>query len=335
MAHPNAEAVEQSTESGSALDDILKLAGEEPDAPLPDEEEDEEPAETDEGDEPEEEEAEDLEDEDEAEEPLEAIKPPVSLNKEQKAAFDQLPPELQKVWAETEAQRNEQVRQKTTEAAEATRSATAVAQAQLAAIQQQFAAELEVYAQAFMPVKPDVALLATDPAAYAQQAAIYEEMSAQYGTIMQQVNQARGQAQEFQVQSSQQDIAAEQALLKAQWPEILDPAKQAELWTGLVETGSDLGFTPENLGNSSASEMLALKKASEWRAKAAKWDAFQSSKMSKIRAAKDLPKVATPGTGARTSQSKADKAAAAFNRAKVSRSATDYVDFLEASGINL
>ena len=334
MAHPEAEAVEQSADSGSHLDDILKLAGEKPDLP---EEEEEEDAETDEGGEPETDEAEDetLEDEDEAEEPLEAIKPPVSLNKEQKAAFDQLPTELQKVWAETEAQRNEQVRLKTTEASEATRNATAVAQAQLAAIQQQYATELEVYAKAFMPVKPDRSLLANDPASYAQQAAIYEEMSAQYESIMQQVYQARGQAQEFQVQASQQDITAEQALLKAQWPEILDPAKQAELWTGLVETGGELGFTQENLGNSSASEMLALKKAGEWRAKAAKWDAFQSSKMAKIRAAKDLPKVATPGTGSRVNQSKADKATAAFNRAKVSRSANDYVDFFEASGVSL
>ena len=336
MAHPNAEAVEQSAEPGSALDDILKFAGEEPDQPLPEEEEEEKP-ETEEGDEPEAEE-ETLDDEDEADEPLEVIKPPVSFNKEMQAKFNALAetdPELAKAFADHELQRNEQVRLKTTEAAEATRNATAVAQAQLAAIQQQYATELEVYAKAFMPVKPDLALLANDPAAYAQQAAIYEEMAAQHDALMQQVYQARGQAQEFQVQASQQDIAAEQALLKAQWPEILDPAKQAELWSGLVETGGELGFTAENLGNSSASEMLALKKASEWRAKAAKWDAFQSSKMAKIRAAKDLPKVATPGTGARVNQSKADKAAAAFNRAKVSRSANDYVDFFEASGISL
>jgi len=55
MAHPEAEAVEQSTESGSTLDDILKLAGEEPDTP---QEEEEPEAETDEGGEPEAEDAE-------------------------------------------------------------------------------------------------------------------------------------------------------------------------------------------------------------------------------------------------------------------------------------
>ena len=325
--------VEQEAIPANPLDEILKLAGEEPEEEAPSEDDEElEPEDESEGDEPEEE---DEGEEDSADEPQEAIKPPVSLNKEQRAAFEQLPPELQKVWAETEAQRNEQVRQKTTEAAEATRSATQVAQAQLAAIQQQYAAELEVYAQAFQPVKPDYALLATDPAAYAQQTALYEQMSAQYEALMQQAGQARGQAQQVQQQVMQQSIEAEQALLKAEWPEILDPAKQADLWNNLVEVGADLGFNPENLSNSSASEMLALKKASEWRAKAAKWDAFQSSKMNKVRAAKNLPRVATPGTAAPRSASKADKAAAAFNRARQSKSGADYAEFLEAAGISL
>lgn len=325
--------VEQEAAPANPLDDILKLAGEEPEEEeSPEGDGDLEPEDESEGDEPEEE---DEGEADEADEPTEAIKPPVSLNKEQRAAFEQLPPELQKVWAETEAQRNEQVRQKTTEAAEATRNATAVAQSQLAAIQQQYATELEVYAQAFQPVKPDYNLLATDPAAYAQQSAIYEEMSAQYDTLMQQVAQVRGQAQQAQYQAAQQNIEAEQALLKAQWPEILDPAKQADIWNSIVETGKDLGFSQDNLSNSSASELLALKTANEWRAKAAKWDAFQSSKMHKVRAAKALPKVATPGTAAPRTASKADKAATAFNRARQSRSGVDYAEFLEASGISL
>lgn len=325
--------VEQEATPANPLEEILKLAGEEPEEEeTPPDEDGEEPEDESDGDEPEEE---DEGEEDEADEPSEAIKPPVSLNKEQRAAFEQLPPELQKVWAETEAQRNEQVRAKTTEAAEATRNATNVAQAQLAAIQQQYAAELEVYAQAFQPVKPDYSLLATDPAAYAQQTALYEQMSAQYDALMQQVGQARGQAQQVQQQVAQQTIEAEQALLKSQWPDILDPAKQADLWNNIVEVGQDLGFSPENLSNSSASEMLALKKAADWRAKAAKWDAFQSSKMTKVRAAKSLPRVATPGTASPRSASKADKAATAFNRARQTKSGDDYAAFLEAAGINL
>ena len=132
--HPAGESVEQSAAPANPLDEILKLAGEEPDAPVEPEEDELPEGDEDEGDEPEAEET-DGED-DEADEPSEAIKPPVSLSKEQRAAFEQLPPELKKVWAETEAQRNEQVRIKTTEAAEATRNATSQAQAELAAIQQ-------------------------------------------------------------------------------------------------------------------------------------------------------------------------------------------------------
>lgn len=323
--------VEQEAPSANPLDDILKLAGEEPEEEDPLDDGDEPESDT-EGDEPE---VEEEGEEDDADEPIEAIKPPVSLNKEQRAAFEQLPPELQKVWADTEAQRNEQVRQKTTEASEATRNATAVAQAQLAGIQQQYAAELEVYAQAFQPVKPDYSLLATDPAAYAQQTALYEQMSAQYEVLMQQAAQARGQAEQVQYQAVQQNIEAEQALLKSEWPEILDPAKQADLWRDLVETGEYLGFTQDNLSNSSASEMLALKRVSDLRAKAAKWDAFQSSKMTKVRAAKSLPRVATPGTANVRGVSKADKATTAFNRARQTKSGDDYAAFLEASGISL
>lgn len=333
MAHPEMEAVEQEAPPADPFDEILKLAGEEPEEEeTPPEDGEEEPDDDSEGEEPEDEEEGEA---DEADEPNEAIKPPVSLNKEQRAAFEQLPPELQKVWAETEAQRNEQVRQKTTEASEATRNASAVAQGQLAAIQQQYASELEVYAQAFQPVKPDYNLLATNPAAYAQQSAIYEEMTAQYDALMQQVSQVRGQAQQAQFQTAQHNIEAEQALLKAQWPEILDPAKQADIWNSIVETGKDLGFNQENLSNSSASELLALKTANEWRAKAARWDAFQSSKMTKVRAAKALPKVATPGTAAPRMASKADKAAAAFSRARQTKSGADYAEFFEASGISL
>src|SRR3546814_9927583 len=97
----------------------------------------------DEGDEPE-----DTDDTDDVDEPATAIEPPVSFNKEQKAAFAQLPPELQQTIADTEAQRNREVQLRTTEAAEAKRNAAAEAQSQLAAIQRQNADELATNAKA-------------------------------------------------------------------------------------------------------------------------------------------------------------------------------------------
>lgn len=325
--------VEQAPAQASPLDDILRLAGEEPDEQAPEPEEEEQPTEDEaEGEEPE---TEDEEGEaDDADEPVEAIKPPVSLNKEQRAAFEQLPPDLQKVWAESEAQRNEQVRIKTTEAAEATRNATSQAQAELAEIQKQYAAELEVYAEAFRPVKPDLSLLATNPAEYAQQSALYEQMDAQYQELMQRSQAAKGQSQQLDSARQAEMMKSEQARLRTEWPDILDPAKQADLWDGIVKTGQDLGFDPAMFQNANATEVLALKKASEWKAKAERWDAFQASKMTKVRAAKALPRVSTPGTAA-AKPSKSQQADNAFARARQTRSGDDYAAFLEASGIKL
>jgi len=326
--------VEQAAESGNPLDDILRLSGEEPDT-LPDEEEADDLEETTEGDEPEEEAA---SEEDEADEPSGAIKPPVSLNKEQRAAFEQLAetaPELAKAWVESEAQRNEQVRIKTTEAAEATRTATTKAQAEVAAVARQYAAELEVYAEAFRPSEPDLALLAENPQAYLQQKALSDQMTAQYQKLMQQVQAVRGQAGQFDQAALQDRVQAEQARLRSEWPDILDPAKQSDLWKGIQATGEAMGFTPNTLSNANATEMLALKAASEWKDKADRWDAFQASKMTKVRAAKNLPRTQTPGTAptrAVTGQAKADLA---WQRASKTKSGDDYAAFLEASGIKL
>jgi hypothetical protein len=334
MVQQDTATVEQPTDAGIPLDDaILKAAGIEMDDPVPEkeEEEDELPegeAEADEADE----EADG--EEDSADEPIEAIKPPVSLNKEQRTAFEQLPPDLQKVWAETEAQRNEQVRIKTTEAAEATRSATTQAKAELAQHLQSYAAELEVYAEAFLPRRPDVGLLGVDPAAYAQEAALYEQLSAQHETLMQRVNAARGQSAQLDQGRIAEQVQAEQALLKSEWPEILDPAKQSELWGGIQETAKAIGFDPAVLANANATEMLALRKVSELKAKADRWDAFQARKMDKVRAAKELPRVSRPGT-APARQSNAQKAEQAFSRARTSRSGDDYAAYFEASGIKL
>lgn len=341
MAHPQAEAVEPTI---SLDDQILEAAGIETDEPKEEEEPTDDPAEEgEEGDEPTEELEEESEDESEGEEdepaePTEVIKPPVSLNKDQKAAFTQLAeanPELAKVWAESEAQRNREVQTATTRAAEAQRTAATEAQGALAGIQRQYAAELEVYAQAFLPSKPDVSLLGTDPVAYAQEVALAEQMQAQHDEIMQRVAQIRGGADNIDHGQRQADIANNQAVLREAWPEILDPSQQPALWQGIVDVGSELGFTPELLNQANATEMLALRKARDWQTKAAKWDAHQARKMQNVRAAKELPKASKPGTSPSRQASKVSRADAAWERTRQSRNPTDFADYLENSGINL
>lgn len=340
-AHQGTEAVEQ-PQTGNPLDDILRLAGEEVEAEAqPTEDEPEPELETEEGEDPEAaEEPEEGEQEDgEDAEPEEAISAPVSLNKQQKAAFAQLPPELQKVWAESEAQRNMQVQQKTTEAAEATKNARqeafSAAQSELAKMWQQTAAELEVYASAFQPMEPDHSLLATNPQAYAEQIALSKQLGAQHQQMMQRIGELRQGSEQITQQQRADVLASEQAKLRSAWPEFFDPAKQSSLWQDVAATGKDMGFSEDVLANATASEILALKNASEWRSKAAKWDDFQSRKMAGVRAAKALPKAATPGIAPSRVVSKAARADQAWERAKQSRSGEAYADFLEASGIKL
>src|SRR3546814_264930 len=126
MAHPgeSPEAVDVPATPGNAVDDFAQFLDEleqddeiKQDAPDGD---DADEIDVDEGDEPE-----DTDDTDDVDEPATAIEPPVSFNKEQKAAFAQLPPELQQTIADTEAQRNREVQLRTTEAAEAKRNAAA------------------------------------------------------------------------------------------------------------------------------------------------------------------------------------------------------------------
>lgn len=330
MAHPEQEAVEADTNSGDPLDDIAKFIDDEPED-LPDEGGDN-PEDTDLTDD-------DLPDEGEEEqqdaEPEAAIRAPVSLNKEQREAFAQLPPELQKVWADGEAQRNREVQAKTTEAAEAKRNAQAVAQAELAQIQRQYADELEIYASAFKPVKPDYSLLATDPQAFAIETAQYEQLSAQYDQLMQQVARKREEADQFDHALWQHNVQQEQAKIRAEWPDFADPAKAQDVVATIQSAAELLGRSMDSLRNADAQDILNLKLISELKGKADKYDALMSRKMANVRAAKALPKVATPGTVPSRNPSKAQRSDAAWQRARSSKSGEDYADFLEASGVKL
>lgn len=325
MAHPEQEAVEAGP--SDPLDDIAKFLDDEPEEEAPEGEESEDDTE---GDEPEEEpEGEG----DEGDEPTEAIKPPVSLNKEQRAAFEQLPPDLQKVWADTEAQRNRDVQIKTTEAAEAKRNATAQAQAELVQVQRQYAQEVEILAEALKPAKPDYGLLATNPQAFAEQMAIYEQLSAHHEQIMERVAGVRQQADQIDGGLSQAQVAADEAKLVREWPEWADPAKRPAIAQQVAEMAIELGYAPEVISQANASDVLAIRKAMDWKGKAEKWDAFQARKMQNVRAAKALPKVSTPGNAPSRNASKAQRADNAWQRAKQSRSGDDFADFLEAKGI--
>jgi hypothetical protein len=335
-AHPDAspEAVDAPAENSNPvadfekyLDEIDENKDEEAPAPSDDESEDAD-ADPDEGDA---EADDDTDDEDEPEAP--AIDPPVSLTKEQKAAFAQLPPDLQKVWAETEAQRNREVQARTTEAAEAKRNAQADAQRELAAIQKQYADELAEYAKVFEPQEPDYSLIATDPQAFAEQVAMQKQMAAHRDYLAKQSAEARLQAEQNQQAILAQQHAQELQILRRELPEMNDPEKGPKLMAELGNIGRELGYDDDTLKLASASDVLALKKASDWKSKAAKYDAWQAHRMEAVRNAKGKPKVMKPNGAETRAEQGPRRTEAAWQRAKQTRSADDFADYLSKAGI--
>jgi hypothetical protein len=331
-AHPSesAEAVDAPAENSNPVADFEKYldeVGEDEDEGPSSDDESEDVDDPDEG----EDTTDDTDDEDEPEAP--AIEPPVSLTKEQKAAFAQLPPDLQKVWAETEAQRNREVQLRTTEAAEAKRNAQADAQRELSAIQKQYADELAEYAKVFEPQEPDYSLIATDPQAFAEQVALQKQMAAHREYLTKQSADARQQAEANEQAILAQQHAQELQILRREIPELSDPEKGGKLMADLGNIGRELGYPDELLAQASASDILALKKASDWKSKAAKYDAWQARRMEAVRNAKGKPKVMKPNGAETRAEQGPRRTEAAWQRAKQTRSADDFADYLTKAGI--
>jgi len=308
------------------------------DEPEPEENEDPEGAEPEgeraEGDEPE---AND-ETNDEADEALEPIAPPVSWDKDAKGLFEQLPPELQEKIAEREAQREKAIQSATTEAAQAKRNALAEANAVFADQQRQYAQHLEQIASQNAPQRPDPTLAVTDPAAYVQHLALFEAQNAQQQELMQRAAQANAEAQQRDAITRQHEIDKDQeALATALGDEWTDIGKRQALLTSLGEVGAILGYSPELQGQANATDILALKAAAEWKAKADKYDSLLSNKMAAVRAAKGAPRVSRPGTASTRAEQSSRSRDAAWGAVKASggRSGDANAVYLESIGIKL
>jgi hypothetical protein len=238
----------------------------------------------------------DVNDEDDEAQP-EPIAAPVSWDKDAKEAFAQLPRELQETVAEREAQRDKAIQSATTEAANAKRNAVAEANALFADQQRQYASHLEQIAARQAPQAPDLNLSFTDPGAYVQQLAIYQHQAAQHQEMVQQAMQVRQEAEQRDNATRQHELQQDHVLLSDKLGEDwTDLGKRKAMLTGLEEVGAALGYAPEIQGQANATDILALRLASEWKAKADKYDTLQGNKMAAVRAAKDAPRVAKPGT---------------------------------------
>lgn len=214
------------------------------------------------------------EDGEEGEEPEQpAIDAPVSLKAEEKEQFAQLPPEAQRMLSDVLSRRDRETQQGLESARTAQRQAEAAAAEQVAQTQRQFADKFEQLAQVFAPQPPDPRLAQQDPGAYIAAKAIYDEEIGHFGQLMQQITGIRQQA-DGHTQQQDKEWRDDQVRQLMSVPEFADEAQRNDFLTG-IETfaTSEGGYSPEEVAQAGAKDILLLKKAQGWKAKAEKWDA--------------------------------------------------------------
>jgi hypothetical protein len=178
------------------------------------------------------------------------------------------------------------VQSATTEAANAKRNAVAEANALFADQQRQYASHLEQIVASQAPQAPDPTLAATDPTAYVQALAYFNAQSAQYHQMQQQAQQARDEANQRDNLTRQHELAETHRVLSEQLGEVWTDAKQRHvLLTDLDTIGAELGYPAELVNQATATDLLALKRALDWKAKAEKYDKLQGTRMEAVRAA--------------------------------------------------
>lgn len=265
----------------AAFDDPQNHQEEEDPAPVEGEETDE----LTEDDIPPEEEADDLP-------PIDA---PVSWDGEAKEVFKNLPREAQEIVQKREADRERFVQQKSQEATRARQEVEQEATQALAAYERQVSEHLQQYARQPNVQKPDPALLASDPVTYAYQARLYEDDQAQRYQAQQVSEHYARQAQEREQQAEQAQIAEQRKLIVDNFPEYADPTTHEKHRNELSAIARELGYPPELISQARATDILAMRKVAEYKSDAEKYRNLQKGKMEKVRAAKNLPRVAKPG----------------------------------------
>jgi hypothetical protein len=265
-----------------------------------------------------------------------AIVPPVSWGQDAADLFEQLPPELQEKVAAREAQRERVVQTATTVAAEARRNAVAEANALFADQQRLYAHHLENLALQMTPERPDPSLLAVDPQDFYRQQALYEGQLAQRQAMAQAAAQAQTEAEQRDALSYHQELAQDHAALtQALGEQWTDATERRAMLTDLETVGAELGYSMELMGQANATDILALKAAATWKAKADKYDALQAGRSNAVRAARAAPRVAKPGTSPGRAEQSARSRDAAWARAKAERSGEAYAAVLDQMGIRL
>lgn len=272
--------------------------------------------------------------EEEAAEP--PINPPASLTAEEKEAFKGWPRDAQEAFTRRVSDMERGFQGKSLEVKQAKEQAERGAIEHVHQLHTAYAEQYDKLAANLTPKQPDPSLIATNPNLYAQQMAEYQHWDAQRGEAQRLADQHRQQAEAharaLETRARDEFIAE----LSEKFPEYLDPASGAEHQRKLSSTAAALGYSPEQIAQANATDILAVRTASDWKAKADKYDALMAKKMERVRAAKGLPKVTRPGAASTNAQATAARQQSAWNQ--VQRNTRDYdafADVLEASGVKL
>lgn len=260
-----------------------------------------------------------LEIEEEADD-LPPIDPPVSWDAEAKAKFAELPRELQETVTKRETERERFVQSKAQEAARARQEVEQAAHQQLAEYDARVSQHLQGLAEQLQPQRPNPQLLQYDPQAFYAQQAQYEADVAQRQQLQQQADQHAHQAQARAAQADQAQMAEQHRLIVEQFPEYADPTTGPKLQAELSAVARELGYPPELIGQARATDIIAMRKVAELKAKADKYDGLMSKKMANVRAGKTLPPVSKPGVSQGSEQLRANRAQAAWDIVKSAKS---------------
>lgn len=228
-----------------------------------------------------------------------AVPLPSSWSKEDAKAWADLTPEAQAIVARREGERDKYVRKAGYEAAQTRQQVESQARDIFAQMQEQHAAALMVYASQFYAEEPDQRLLYTgnpdDVLLYQRQDAAYRASATQQHELQQAIAQAQAAAGSARNQTQQADLVSDAQRLREQLPEWFDPSAGHGLKVNLQSIGAELGYPDELMAAASSTDILALKKAAEWKADAEKYRKLQARKMEAVRAAKGMPRMAKPG----------------------------------------
>lgn len=221
----------------------------------------------------------------------EPIPAPISWAKDSKEVWANLPRETQEIIATRERERETAVQAKFREAAGTRQAVETEARQALATIMQNHQQALSQYEQMFQVPEPDLNLLNSDDPAqrtlYFQQEAQYRAAHAQRQQLTQQMQEAEQHAQAIQLHQQQAELQAEHQMLEEKLgTEWSDPSARAKLLGDLTPIAAELGYPQELIAQARACDIIAMRQASEWKAKAAKWDDYNKAKMIPVRNAK-------------------------------------------------